>query len=162
MTVEIIQPQVNRVRILSVPAYVPPVDYEFEVVGGSTGTQPTFTGDPLFSGSYVKIGSLVHFEIQVDFENITSFGTGQYYVDLAFPAKFNYQLTAGCLHDDNTGREYAITGHVAANASRLYLQSTDTQGGAVFNIDFTSTAPITLTTADNFHISGTYITTPGD
>ena len=161
-SVQVIQPQINRVRILSVPAYVPPVDYEFEVNGGSTGTQPTFSNTPLFTGNYIKIGQLVHFEIQVDFDNITSFGTGQYYLDLPFQAKFAYQLTAGCLHDQSTGREYAISGHVAAGESRLYLQSTDTQGGSVFNIDFTATAPVTLTTADNFHISGTYITTAGE
>lgn len=134
------------------------IETSFTVVGGSTGTQPTFSSDPLFTGNYVRMSSnLVHFEIQVDFDNITSFGTGQYYLDLPFPAKFAYQLTAGCLHDQDTGREYAISGHVAAGESRLYLQSTDTQGGAVFNIDFTSTAPVTLTTADNLHISGTYI-----
>lgn len=162
MTVEIIQPQVNRVRILSVPAYVPPVDYEFEVTGGSTGTQPTFSGDPLFSGSYVKIGSLVHFEIQVDFDNITSFGSGQYYLDLPFESKFSYQFAAGCLHDISAGREYPIYGHVTAGESRIYLQSIDSQGNSAFNVDFTATAPVTLTSADNFHVSGSYITTAGD
>jgi hypothetical protein len=38
-------------------------DFAFTIVGGSTGTQPTFSGTPLFSGSYVRTGALVHFQI---------------------------------------------------------------------------------------------------
>lgn len=134
------------------------VETEYEVTGGASGTQPTFTGDPLFSGTYVKMSSnLVHFQIQVDMDNITSFGSGQYYVDLPFPAKHAYQVSDGCLHDISTGREYPITGHVASGESRLYLQSIDASGNTAYNIDFTAAAPVTLDTADNFHVAGTYI-----
>jgi hypothetical protein len=129
----------------------------FTVNGGTTGTQPTFNGSPLFSGSYVKNGSLVHFQIQVDMDNITNFGTGQYYVDLPFPAKYGYKFREGCLHDISTSRDYAVGGHVYAGESRLTLGSTDATGNSVFDIAFTYNNPITLSTADNFHISGTYI-----
>ena len=132
-------------------------EQEFTVNGGTLGTQPTFNGAPLFSGSYVKTGSLVHFQIQVDMDNITSFGTGQYYVDLPFPAKYAYQVRNGCLHDISTGLSYEIGGHVFAGESRLLLSSTDAQGNTTFDIAFTSTAPVLLDVADNFHISGTYI-----
>lgn len=138
------------------------VETDFTVVGGASGTQPTFTGDPLFTGSYVKMSNnLVHFQIQVDMDNITNFGSGQYYVDLPFPAKHAYQVSDGCLHDISSGREYPVTGHVAAGESRLYLQSIDASGNSAFNIDFTATAPVTLATADNFHIAGTYIMQEG-
>jgi hypothetical protein len=40
----------------------------------------------------------------------------------------------------------------------LLLTSMDTQGGTVFDIQFTYNHPITLNAADNFHVSGTYIT----
>lgn len=130
----------------------------FTVQGGATNTQPTFDGTPLFTGSYVKIGQVVHFQIQVDFDNITNFGTGQYYVDLPFPVKNAYKFREGCLHDISTGKDYETGGHVNAGSSRLFLTSTDAQGNSVFDIPFTSTNPITLSTADNFHISGTYIT----
>ena len=133
-------------------------DFAFTVAGGSTGTQPTFSGDPLFSGSYVRTGALVHFEIQVDFSNITGFGTGQYYVDLPFTSKYEYQVSAGCLHHIATDREYPIFGHVAAGSNRLYLQSLDNQGTSTFQVDFTSTVPVTLAVADRFHISGSFIT----
>jgi len=130
----------------------------FTVNGGTLGTQPTFDGAPLFSGTYVINGPMVHFQIQVDMDNITNFGTGQYYVDLPFPAKYGYKFREGCLHDISTGRDYEIGGHVLAGESRLNLTSTDAQGNSVYDIPFVYNNPITLSTADNFHISGTYIT----
>jgi hypothetical protein len=126
----------------------------FTVNGGSLGTMPTFTGAPLFSGTYVKTGPLVHFQIQVDMDNITNFGTGQYYVDLPFPAKYGYQVREGCLHDISTDRQYAIGGHVFAGQSRLNLFFTDTNGQ---DQEFDHNSPVTLAIADNFHVSGTYI-----
>lgn len=130
----------------------------FTVEGGTSGTQPTFTGSPLFSGSYIRNGDLVHFQIQVDMDNITGFGTGQYYVELPFTSKYGYKFRGGCLHDISTGKDYEIGGHVAAGSSTLQLGTTDTQSGAVFDTPFTSTVPVTLSTADDFHIAGTYIT----
>jgi hypothetical protein len=38
----------------------------------------------------------------------------------------------------------------------------DAQGNSVFHVDFTSTSPVTLAVADNFHVSGTYIMIEGD
>lgn len=128
----------------------------FQVAGGSTGTQPTFNGAPLFTGSYTKWGNMCHFQIDVDMDNITSFGTGQYYVDLPFVADFSYQFADGCVHDFDTGRDYPIFGHVLKDQKRLYLKSIDAQGNTAYNIPFTSTVPFTLSTADNFHIAGTY------
>jgi hypothetical protein len=140
------------------PEFVWPSPAAFTVAGGSLGTQPTFDGAPLFSGTFVKMGSLVHFEIQVDFDNITSFGSGQYYVDLPFPAAFAYEFTAGCLHDISASITYPILGHVFAGESQLRLESMDAQGNTTFNVAFAQGSPITLNVADNFHISGTYIT----
>jgi hypothetical protein len=128
----------------------------FTVVGGTLGTQPTFTGAPLFTGSYTKIGNLCHFQIDVDMDNITNFGTGEYYVDLPFNASHPYQFRDGCLHDISTGRNYSISGHVAVGQKRLYLFTTDSQGNRAFDAAFTSTVPVTLAIADNFHIAGTY------
>ena len=140
------------------PAVVWPAPAAFTVAGGTLGTQPTFDGPPLFTGSFVKMGSLVHFEIQVDFDNITSFGSGQYFVNLPYPAAFAYEFTAGCLHDISASRTYPIFGHVFAGESQLRLESLDNQGNRTFNIPFEQGDPITLTVADNFHVSGVYIT----
>ena len=131
----------------------------FSVNGGTTGIQPTFAGSPMFSGSYVKHGPMIHFQIQVDMDNITSFGTGQYYVDLPFPAKYGYQVRSGCLHDIGGEDQFAIGGHVLAGESRLYLNWTNTNGQ---DESFTSTAPVILQNNDNFHVSGDYIALIGD
>jgi hypothetical protein len=142
---------------LQTTAYITGVDTEFTVVGGTLGDAPTFTGAPLFTGSYVKTGPMVHFRIDVDFDNITSFGTGQYYLDLPFPAKYNQQFAAGCYHDISTGRDYPMFGHVEAGESRMVLKSIDAGGNSAYNVPFTATTPVTLNAEDNFHISGDYI-----
>ena len=136
------------------------VDTTFTVAGGALGNQPAFTGAPLFTGSYVKTGPMVHFRIDVDFDNITSFGTGQYYLDLPFPSKYNYEFAGGCLHDISETRDYPITGHIYAGESRMLLKSIDASGNTAYAVPFTATAPVTLTTADNFHVSGNYIWEP--
>jgi hypothetical protein len=123
------------------------------IEGGTLGTQPTFTGNPLFSGSWTLMGNVCHFSINVDMDNITSFGTGQYYVRLPFLAKHNYLLSDGCLHDFSTSNEYATLGHVQANSDQLTLLSTASNGRQV---PFTNSVPVNLTTADNFHIAGNY------
>lgn len=135
-----------------------PFEVEYAVEGGTAETQPTFSGDPLFSAKYIKMsGNLVHFEIQVDMDNITGFGTGQYYVTLPFNAKYAYMFRDGCLHDDDTSREYHISGHVSAGSNILTLSTTDLSGQNLHDFNFTSTEPVTLARTDNFHIAGTYI-----
>lgn len=130
------------------------VETTFVVNGGTTGNQPQFNGDPLFSGSYVKNGNLVSFQIQVDMDNITNFGSGNYYLDLPFPSKYGYQFRNGCLHDFSSTRQYAIGGHVFAGSSRMYLFYTASNGQ---DDEFTQSSPIGLNAADNFHIAGDYI-----
>jgi hypothetical protein len=51
-------------------------DIVYTIVGGSTGTQPTFDGDPLFSGSFARTGALVHFQIQVSLITSQVLGLG--------------------------------------------------------------------------------------
>jgi hypothetical protein len=132
------------------------IEQSFTVNGGTLGTQPTFDGAPLFSGTYVINGPMVHFQIQVDMDNITNFGTGQYYVDLPFPAKYSYHFRDACLHDTSgTVRQYALSGHVYAGQSQVTLWFTSTSGQDEL---FDHNSPALLTVNDNFHISGTYIT----
>jgi hypothetical protein len=125
----------------------------FTVAGGTLGTQPTFTGAPLFTGSYTKLGNLCHFQIDVDMDNITSFGTGQYYVNLPFPAEHNYLVSDGCLHDISANDQYSVMGHVVAGSNQLRLLSIASNGK---HVPFEHNVPVTLAIADNFHVAGTY------
>lgn len=121
--------------------------------GGTLETQPTFSGAPMFSGRWTLIGDICHFAVDVQMDNITSFGTGQYYIRLPFKSKNNYLLSDGCLHDDSTGDEFAILGHVKAGEDQMTLLSTISNGK---QSPFSSSVPVNLNTADSFHISGTY------
>lgn len=131
------------------------INTDYQPEGGTDGTQPTFSGPAIF-GSYNRFGNLIHFSILVDFDTITSFGTGQYYLTLPYPARVAYDFRDGCLHDFSTGNTYHISGHVNAGEDTLWLSSSDKVSSGVQDVDFTSTFPVTLTTADSFHIAGLY------
>jgi hypothetical protein len=126
----------------------------YEVQGGTSGNQPQFNGDPLFDASYVKIGPLVYFRINVLMTNVTQFGSGQYYMTLPFDSKYTYLTESGHLHDGSTGKDYTLEGHVNAGSNILQLFYTASNGQ---QDEFTQSSPIILATNDVFHIAGTYI-----
>jgi hypothetical protein len=131
------------------------INTPYQPSGGTDGTQPTFSG-PAITGSFNRFGNMVHFNIFVDFENILTFGTGQYYLTLPYPSLHEIKFADGCLHDVSTGREYQIRGAVLADSDVLKLATTDSQGNRIFDTAFTYNDPVTLTTSDYFHIAGTY------
>lgn len=124
-------------------------------VGGGTigGTQPTFTGDPRFYGSYVKNGSLVYVRINVDFDNITGFGTGQYFVTVPFKAKYDTTLRSGYVVDSSKTNYWLLAGRLTAGSDQMTLWRLGTQKDE----EFDSNSPVNLTTTDSFHIAGEYI-----
>jgi len=126
------------------------------VLGGGTlnGSQPTFNGDPLFAGSYVKVGSLVHFRATVTMTNITGFGTGQYYMTLPFNAKYEEYIRGGHLHDNSTNKFYSISAQTTPGSNVIKLWTTANNGD---DVPFTSSVPFNLAVADDFHVSGSYI-----
>lgn len=126
----------------------------YSVTGGAAVTQPTFNGTPLFSGSYILAGEMVMFRVSVDMTNITSFGTGQYYVDLPFASKYEVTIRNGHIHDVSGNSIFGISGHAEPGSSRLYLSYTGSNGQ---DLAFDYNSPVTLSTEDHFHISGTYI-----
>jgi hypothetical protein len=130
-------------------------DETWTIEGGTLGLPPVYSrnSDPLFSGGYNQIGALCHFHIDLIMLNIVGFGTGQYFVKLPFPSKNNYLLTGGCLHDESTGNEYAILGHVDAGSDILKLFTTASDGR---QIPYEDSVPIQLHRLDNFHIAGLY------
>jgi hypothetical protein len=125
----------------------------FPVEGGSLGTQPTFSGTPLFIGTFTLLDTICHFSLDVDMDNITSFGSGQYYMTLPFAAKRNYIFRDGCVHDISSGKQYSVSGHVVAGSDQLLLYSTSSNGQ---DVEFTHNTPFNLATDDNFHLAATY------
>lgn len=128
----------------------------WDLQGGTTGTgavQPTFDGDPLFVGEFLLIDTLCHFDIEVDFDNITSFGAGQYYLTLPFESRHDYSINGGRLHDFSTGEFYTITGEIDTGSNIMKLFSVGSNGRG---IAFDDKTPVTLEVSDRFHIGGTY------
>jgi hypothetical protein len=133
------------------------ISTEYQPNGGTIGgTQPTFSGDPLIFGQYTRFGNMVHFTIQVDFDNITGFGTGQYFLTVPYNARDEYKFADGCLHQISTGRDYQIRAAMLKGTNVLKLSVTTVFGNRIIDGDFTSTDPVTLTQDDFFHIAGTY------
>lgn len=144
----------NQIATISDISNSAPVDQIFIVNGGSLGVPPTFNGDPMFHGSYVKFGDQITFRVDVDMDNIASFGDGQYYIDLPVASKYNMLMRGGCLHDISTGNQWPISGHVQAGETRMTLWFTSGTGQDEI---FDHNSPVNLSTEDNFHVSGTYI-----
>jgi len=130
------------------------VSTPYEPEGGTDGTQPTFSG-PAFTASYTRFGNMVYFSIQVDFDNILTFGTGQYYLTLPYDSKNEVKFSDGCLHQIGV-RDWQIRGAVLAGQNVMKLAVTAVQGNRIYDQAFTSTDPFTLTSSDFFHIAGTY------
>lgn len=128
-------------------------DIVYQPLGGTDGTQPTFSGDPLITGSYVQVGQLCHFQIEVDFDNITSFGSGQYYLTLPFDAEHEFFVSNGFLYDFSGNDYYTMSGRCHAGDNVLHLYSVASNGRVV---PFTYNVPVTLDVADNFVVSGMY------
>ena len=145
----------NKAFILNKPSIATtPVDTTYFAQAGTNGVQPTFNGQPLFTSSYVQTGDLVYFHVNVDMSNITSFGTGQYYITLPFNAKYDTIVSSGHLHDSSANDDYQLSGEVEAgsNVMWLYYIATNSQLAA-----FDYNSPKVLDLNDFFHISGTYI-----
>ena len=121
--------------------------------GGTTGgTQPVFNVEDLY-GSFNRYGNMVHFQVNIHFDNITSFGTGQYYITLPYPARKDYVMTAGQLYDSSQNKYYLIMGEVDAGNTQLDLYYLGSSGQME---QFTSSSPKVLDNLDYFNISGTY------
>lgn len=133
------------------------VETPFIVMGGTTGpgaVQPTFSGDPLFTGSYVKNGPFVAFQVQVNFDNILTFGIGQYYINLPYISKYDYQFRNGALMDLVDDNQWAISGQVFAGSTQLNLFYSASSGKDEI---FEYKSPKTLDITNHFYISGNYI-----
>jgi len=131
-------------------------EVSYVLQGGTLGeSQPTFDGSPLFFGSSIRNGDLVYLNIRVDFDNITSFGAGQYFVTLPYPAKYDATLRSGHLQDFSKERNYPIVGFVNAGSDTMTLWFNNSM-----DEPFTSSNPTSLAVEDSFHIAGSYISAP--
>lgn len=133
-----------------------PIEVSYTVGGGTTGPgaiPPTFSGDPMFTGSYIQIGEVTYFNLSVVMSNITYFGRGQYFVTLPFATKYAFSTSAGRITDISSGHDFNLHGYAEAGSRTLLL----TYDSGAQQVAFDYNSPITLTPTDVFVISGSYI-----
>lgn len=143
--------------------YSTPVLFGFDYNDGTvlpyspvwSGNGLTYTGTPA-NGFYVKLGKVVTVQIDVEFDNVTNFGTGQYSLTLPIDSAYHTDVYGGSVHDvTNQGVDhYSIKGHLSANSSSFTVWNIKSSAA---DEPFDHNSPFVLTTADKFHMSFTYI-----
>jgi len=125
----------------------------FGVVAGS-GDAPTWTSEPA-TGSYVKLGNLVFFDIEVSLATISDFGSGNYTLTLPFASDSEFTVRSGGIHRGGSkDNHYNLLGEMTAGSSVMELRyASGTQ-----DQPFDHNSPYSLSTAGEFHISGVYTT----
>jgi hypothetical protein len=120
-----------------------------------SGTGLTFTGTPT-TASYIKIGNLVQVQIDVDFTNVTNFGSGQYSLTIPFNSKYHTDVYGGSVHDVvNQGVDhFSIKGHLTDSSTTMTIWSI---GSSSKDEPFDHNSPFNLATTDRFHMSFSYI-----
>lgn len=120
-----------------------------------SGTGLVFTGTPAV-GTYVKIGNLVIVQLDVEFDNVSNFGTGQYSLTLPFPSMYHTDVYGGSVHQiTNQGTDhYSLKGHLSNSSS---VMSIWVLGSSAQDAPFTHNAPVNIDTNDKFHMSFSYI-----
>ena len=117
-----------------------------------SGTGLVKTGTPA-TGSYIKLGKMVFFNIKVLCTTVTNFGTGQYSLTIPFAPDNDYLLLNGGVHDVSTGDHYQIAGDLESGSTTMSLWYQQNNGR---NAAMTGSQPVSLATADYFYISGSY------
>lgn len=127
--------------------------HTYSPIWSATGL--TFTGTPAI-GEYVKIGNLVIIQIDVEFDNVTNFGTGNYSLTVPFASKYHTDVYGGSIHKTtNQGIDhYSIKGHMSPGSSTFTIWAI---GSNAADQPFNHQAPVNLTAADKFHMSFSYI-----
>lgn len=116
-----------------------------------SGTGLAFTGTPA-TGTYIRIGKMIFYNIQVACTNVTNFGTGQYSITL--PSGLNPQTSfqhIGGLHKN--ANHYTLLADLGANSNSITLYHPAANGSQDI---FSHNKPTTMTTGVTWYISGTY------
>ena len=106
------------------------------------------------TGTYMKYGKMVVVSLNISFANVINFGTGNYRINLPFPAANHMDLYAGTLHDTDTSSFYTIKGHIDSAGQQfatLWYQSLTTK-----DAEFDSNSPVVITNQDFFHMNFIY------
>lgn len=114
-----------------------------------------YTGTPA-TGFYIKLGKSVTVQIDVEFDNVSNFGTGQYSLTLPFASAYHTDVYGGSIHQAvNQGVDhYSIKGHLSEGSTTFTIWDL---ASAAQDEPFDYNSPVNIDTADKFHMMFTYI-----
>jgi hypothetical protein len=151
---------------------VEPTQTRWSPVFQATGLTFTGTGEtyPTYNSYYVKYGQLVTFNIKVDLNTVTNFGTGQFKVDLPFApisSAANHFSSWGWVNpsipaDELNGHVQMVADHVPSSITLdlHWLKETTASPKPVIESQLSQGTPVTFTTASKMYVNGTYICVP--
>jgi hypothetical protein len=116
-----------------------------------SGTGLAFTGTPA-TGTYIRVGKMVFYNIQVNCATVTNFGTGQYSITLptGLAPATSFQHLGG-LHKG--ADHYTLLADLGASSLSITLYHPAANGSQDI---FSHNKPTTLTTSVTWYVSGTY------
>jgi hypothetical protein len=141
----------------------------FSPVFAATGLNFTGSGAtyPTYNSYYVKVGKLVTFYIRVNCTTVTSFGTGQFNLELPVaPAANMTNHFSGWVWVDPSLPADELNGHITVIADHLpgettldlhWLKATTSNPKPIIESLLFQGTPVSLTTSSIIQVSGTYI-----
>jgi hypothetical protein len=116
-----------------------------------SGTGLAFTGTPA-TGTYIRVGKMVFYNIQVNCATVTNFGTGQYSITLptGLAPATSFQHLGG-LHKG--ADHYTLLADLGASSTSITLYHPTANGSQDI---FSHNKPTNLTTSVTWYVSGTY------
>lgn len=116
-----------------------------------SGTGLAFTGTPA-TGTYIRVGKMIFYNIQVACTTVTNFGTGQYSITLpaGLAPATSFQHLGG-LHKNTD--HYTLLADLGAASTSITLYHPAANGSQDI---FSYNKPTVMTTAVTWYISGTY------
>ena len=131
----------------------------------------TFTGSgatyPTYNSYYVRYGQFVTFNIKIDLNTVTNFGTGQFKVELPFdpiPSAANHfsawsWVDPSSPPDELNGHKQLVADHLPGSKTldMHWLKETTASPKPLIESLLVQGTPVTFTTASKMYVNGTYI-----
>ena len=120
-----------------------------------SATELSYTGTPA-TGSYVKVGKVVSVQIEVNFTNVSDFGSGQYYLTLPINSAYHTDVYGGSIHKVvNQGIDhYSIKGHLSDGSNQFSIWAVNSSS---LDEPFDFNSPVGIDQDDKFHMNFSYI-----
>ena len=110
-----------------------------------------------YTGNYNRVGNIIFFCVNVDFNGYTNLGTGQYEFTLPFTPRQTFTSRGGTLHNPNTDSKYHIAAIVDIIADGANAKAKLYYSGSTTDLAWKYNTPVNWAhNTTHFDISGFY------